>query len=246
MLQTSHHSRDPLVHQLLNRHCENKSDQSLKLGFNGSTFMIPPRSAFLISDISTFSFQLESTQFGLVVADPPWPNLSASRSNSYDTMDPYHLFKIPLQSHLAEGAVVVVWITHKPKYRAFVIEKLFSAWGLEFVAEWCWIKTTTKGEPMFDDSLKNRKSYELLLIGRRRYRDVQRQQEVVPIPKLKFFASVPSTNHSQKPFLDSLLAPYLPKDSAKLELFARIVRSDWVCWGNECLKFNEVCFLEER
>ncbi|KAJ3058293.1 Methyltransferase-like protein 4, partial [Rhizoclosmatium hyalinum] len=111
-------TRDPISKALFNGYCVNESMSTVKLPFNNSWFYVPPNSAFLISDISRFMFKSTNERFDLVIADPPWPNLSAARSNAYETMDPYALFKIPLQNHLSHDAVVGVWITHKAKYRA--------------------------------------------------------------------------------------------------------------------------------
>ncbi|KAI8608493.1 MT-A70-domain-containing protein [Chytriomyces sp. MP71] len=220
----------------------------------GST-VIPPLASFLISDIAQFSWPSKYSNYALVVADPPWPNLSASRANAYNTLDPYYLFSIDLKHHLVPGALVAVWVTHKLKYKQFVTDKLFPAWGVQFAAEWTWLKVTTHGDLMFDKKLANRRPYEILLIGRRAGHSDTSQ---LALPREMLFASVPSSHHSQKPFLDSLLEPYLPKPESpqpslpkhflisKLELFARMTRTGWHSWGNECLKFNHLSCLEER
>ncbi|KAJ3380921.1 Methyltransferase-like protein 4 [Entophlyctis sp. JEL0112] len=249
----SEHARSPKlvphdIAPLLNSLCENDTSQSLMLKValrqaKNFALYIPPKCAFVISDISRFP-DFRDRQFDFVLVDPPWPNLSAARAATYDLVDPYSLFKIPLKLSLAAGAVVCVWVTHKPKYRKFVVQKLFSAWGLECVSQWYWLKVTTSGAPIFDERLTNRKPYEILIVGRRVGNLTENASK--SIPNRKFFASVPSAAHSQKPFLDSLVQDYLPKDARKLELFARIVRPGWVCWGNECLKFNDEAFLEER
>lgn len=58
----------------------------------------------------------------LVLMDPPWPNKSTTheRSGEYTAIDIYDLFKIDLPSILlrSPSALVVVWVTNKPKVRA--------------------------------------------------------------------------------------------------------------------------------
>ncbi|KAJ3124610.1 Methyltransferase-like protein 4 [Physocladia obscura] len=258
---------------LINKLCANPTLDSLKLTleisrFKTSQVYIPPQCAFYISDIKQFPSSqyllsanlgmnaTEVTQkFSLIVADPPWPNLSVARSKSYKTMDPYTLFEIPVRDLLEEnGGIIAVWITHNPRYRKFVRDKLFPAWGVREVAEWCWIKITTQGDLVFQNNGigRPRRSYELLVVGQRGIQknfinvgvDFIKNRDIIPVQK--FFASVPSKMHSQKPFLDVLFQDIIPPDSFKLELFARIVRRGWTSWGNECLKFNEEIFLEDR
>ncbi|KAI8827845.1 MT-A70-domain-containing protein [Chytriomyces cf. hyalinus JEL632] len=243
-------SKLPADHPFCNEFCANPTASPLSIPIQLSRVYIPAHSSFLISDIREFRFESSQSRYKVVVVDPPWPNLSAARSSAYNTLDPYELFRIPLRDHLIPGAIVAVWVTHKEKYRTFVLEKLFSAWGVEFISEGRWMKVTTNGEPMFDAKLKNRKSYEVVLFGRRRFSD-ENLSEAAAFPEFLTFSSVPSSHHSQKPFLDTLLDPYLPSTEdgpqpMRLELFARMVRSGWHSWGNECLKFNDAAFLEER
>lgn len=66
-----------------------------------------------------------------------------------------------------DGGFVGIWITNKPKFRAYVLETLFPSWRVEPVGEWVWLKITTTGEPMFDLESSMRKPYEILLFGQR-------------------------------------------------------------------------------
>ncbi|ORZ15132.1 MT-A70-like protein, partial [Absidia repens] len=185
--------------------------------------------------------------YDLVVMDPPWPNKSVHRSSHYETQDIYDLYQIPLTSLVHKNSLVAVWITNKPKYRRFVMDKLFKSWHVDCVAEWTWLKVTNDGEPVFPLNSTHRKPYEQLIIGR--YNggsgggndnndSIQEESEVKPIPYQHSIVSVPSKRHSRKPPLQDLLQPYLPAKPRCLELFARCLTPGWSSWGNECLKFQ--------
>jgi MT-A70 len=114
-------------------------------------FLIPPNSEFIVSQFDSFKTYLKTLpKYDLIVADPPWPNKSVSRSGSYDEMDVYDLFHFELGKKLTNNGMVAMWVTNKEKYHTFITEKLFPAWGLQAVGEWVWIKVTTEGEVVFD------------------------------------------------------------------------------------------------
>ena len=137
-------------------------------------FIIPPRSGFLLapvqSSISIWSkYTISIGLFNFILLDPPWPNRSAERCKStYDTL-PNHkdLLLLPLESSLRENGVIGVWVTNKPKWRQFVLQRLFPKWGVEYAGEWIWLKVTKLGEPIFNLDSVMRKPYEILLFGRR-------------------------------------------------------------------------------
>lgn len=126
----------------------------------------------------TFPVLVKSTKLeplDLVLLDPPWPNKSASRSSSYETMDIYDLFEINLPSILAQTnsltpCLVAVWVTNRPKFRRFVTGRLFPDWHLDLAAEeWLWVKNTARPEggslaegglPVFDLDNTHRRAYE--------------------------------------------------------------------------------------
>ncbi|KAI8850591.1 MT-A70-domain-containing protein [Chytridium lagenaria] len=105
-------------------------------------------------------------KFDLVVMDPPWEILSASRSNAYDSLDAYELLKIPIQNVCHDHALVAEWVTKNLKYLRFVKEKLFPAWGLKPVGTWLWLKIRNDGSYSHKLFLLHRKPYEPLLLAR--------------------------------------------------------------------------------
>ncbi|BGP15037.1 hypothetical protein JCM10213_002818 [Rhodosporidiobolus nylandii] len=230
------------------------------------SLLLPPSSAFLLRDFSTWSApssdiaSLGRTVGGwdIVVIDPPWPNASASRSSSYDTFDAYDLWKLDLPALLGETpALVAVWLTNKVKFRRLVTEKLFPAWGVKNIVSWYWVKIASEtGEPVVPLDAKHRRCYEGLVIGY--YVPPAAKLDLPALPDGKVFLSTP-IGHSRKPVLLDLLRPYLPSPSNPpnvLELFARTAlssfpslasgegekreagRGTFLAVGNEAVKFN--------
>ena len=219
-------------------------------------FTVPPRSTLFLSD-STASDAFRTSfreltdeftlprHFDLVLLDPPWPNRSAKRKGAYEQVGgmPYlkkMLLNMDIDSYLEHGALVGVWITNKEALRAHVLGPggLFETWNVGLVEEWVWVKTTTKGEPMFDIDGSMRKPYEILLLGRAAPNSWTTMTHA-PNIKRRVIAAVPDI-HSRKPCLKGLLEPYLldPTDYSALEVFSRYLVSGWTSWGNEVLKYN--------
>ncbi|KAL7772275.1 hypothetical protein CFE70_002231 [Pyrenophora teres f. teres 0-1] len=219
-------------------------------------FTVPPRSTLFLSD-STASDAFRTSfreltdefilprHFDLVLLDPPWPNRSAKRKGAYEQVGgmPYLkklLLSMDIDSYLEHNALVGVWITNKEALRAHVLGPggLFEMWNVGLVEEWVWIKTTTKGEPMFDIDSAMRKPYEILLLGRAAPNSWTTMAHA-PNIKRRVIAAVPDI-HSRKPCLKTLLEPYLldPTDYSALEIFSRYLVSGWTSWGNEVLKYN--------
>jgi N6-adenosine-specific RNA methylase IME4 len=224
--------------------------------FDEYRFTIPPRSTFFLSD-STHSDAFRASfrevtdeytlprHFDLVLLDPPWPNRSAKRKGAYEQTGgmPYlkkMLLRMDLDSYLEHNALVGVWITNKEALREHVLGPggLFETWNVGLVEEWIWIKTTTKGEPVFDMDTLMRKPYEILLLGRAAPNSWTTMTHAATI-KRRVIAAVPDI-HSRKPCVKELLEPYMPDpvDYSALEVFSRYLVSGWTSWGNEVLKYN--------
>ncbi|KAK4706197.1 hypothetical protein P7C70_g29, partial [Phenoliferia sp. Uapishka_3] len=177
-----------------------------------ATLVLPPSSAFLLSDFSTWSApssSLASTGsenggWDLLLLDPPWPNASANRAAAYDTFDAYDLWKLDVKAILGDKrCLIAVWLTNKVKFRRLVSEKLFPAWGVkETSAEWYWIKVSAGkdgeggGEPMWKMDGVHRKCYEGLVLGY--YNPTG--DPLPPLPREKIFISTP-LGHSRKPVI---------------------------------------------
>ncbi|KAF2761777.1 MT-A70-domain-containing protein [Pseudovirgaria hyperparasitica] len=223
-------------------------------------FRIPPLSKLMLDDFNKPDSLRDSIrflgqqydlarQFELIIIDPPWPNRSAKRRQSY-SVEPSvkgvkrKLLSMDLDTIIAPEGIVAIWITNKAAVRHVVTGAggLFERLNLDFKEEWIWIKTTTTGEPVFDLNSVMKKPYEVLLIGQASPAPsspvpVQRGHEVTR----RVIAGVPDL-HSRKPCLKSIIEALLPpgksENYAALELFARHLVAGWWSFGNEVLKFN--------
>ncbi|CAM0138223.1 hypothetical protein VKS41_001464 [Umbelopsis sp. WA50703] len=205
-------------------------------------YLIPAGSTFLMGQLDDSMKTLTSHAeaqggYDFIVVDPPWPNKSAHRSSQYTTLDIYALFEIPLPKLMAAESIVAVWVTNRPKYKRFLIDKLFPAWDLELLGEWYWLKMTTAGDPVMPLNSTHRKPYELLLVAKRK------SESGSNVPEKQLFASLPSRSHSRKPPLNDLFAQYLPTNPRCLEMFARCLTASNTSWGNECLLFQHESYF---
>lgn len=158
----------------------------------------------------------------------------------------------------SKDCIVAIWVTNKPKFRTFILTKLFTSWGLECVAEWTWLKLTTQAEPIFPLDSMHKKPYEQLILARPK--DSKSQPSI--LPKQHTIMSIPSIRHSRKPPLEGnicglllclsncliadVLKPYLNSDPIQVELFARCLTPGWISWGNECLKFQHLNYFDKK
>ena len=103
---------------------------------------LPPNSSAIEGDItgSLDIFHTTAPKFDLIIMDPPWPNRSARRKQSYgisySTQDIRDLLSsIPIHDHLEKKGIVAVWVTNKPAFRDLLLEHggLFDEWGVEMV-----------------------------------------------------------------------------------------------------------------
>ncbi|BGP23851.1 lipoyl synthase [Rhodotorula toruloides] len=243
-------------------------DASGTLPTSNAIAVIPPSSGFLLSQLSTWPISAsciadlgrEKGGWDVLIVDPPWPNASATRSSSYDTFDPYDLWKLDLPAMLGDSPTLVLfWLTNRVKFRRLLKDKLFPAWRIQQPAEWYWIKIASEtGEPVWPLDANHRRCYEGLLLGY--YVPPGKKVDLPTLPHKKVFLSTP-IGHSRKPFILDLLGPYLltrDKPPNVLELFARMTlqgprsksanvgngeagerkRGVFLAVGNEAIKFN--------
>jgi N6-adenosine-specific RNA methylase IME4 len=219
-------------------------------------FKIPAHSTLFLSD-STHSDAFRASfrklteeytlprHFDLVLLDPPWPSGSAKRKGAYEQVGgmPYMmkmLSKMDIDNYVEHNAMVGIWITNKRSLRGHVLGPggLFEKWNVGLVEEWIWVKTTTRGDPMFSLDSISRKPYEVLLLGKAAP-NPWTAMAAAPEVKKRIIAAVPDV-HSRKPCLRELLEPYMPdrNDYSALEIFPRYLVAGWTSWGNEVIKFN--------
>ncbi|XP_016066979.1 PREDICTED: methyltransferase-like protein 4 [Miniopterus natalensis] len=235
---------------LFSRIVENNSRFTKMITLMGQKYLVPPKSSFLLSDISCIRPLLNCRKtYDVIVIDPPWQNKSVKRSNRYSYLSSLQIKQIPIPKLAAPNCLVITWVTNRQKHLRFVKEELYPSWSVEVVAEWHWLKITNSGEFVFPLDSPHKKPYEVLILGRVQDKTALPLRNMLPIPDHKLIVSVPCTLHSHKPPLAEVLKDYIKPDGECLELFARNLQPGWTSWGNEVLKFQHVDYflaLESR
>ncbi|TGO32361.1 hypothetical protein BHYA_0325g00090 [Botrytis hyacinthi] len=160
---------------------ENVSELSKCIEIDGAPGTMPPKSTILYGNISESDLSSNTEihqdfpKFQVIIADPPWPNRSALRKDSYATASGFggieSLLRFLPCHKIEQNGYVGIWVTNKPAFRSMLLDEggMFDHWGLEFVEEWIWLKVTSNGEPMCEISGTWRKPWEILLVGRKKY-----------------------------------------------------------------------------
>ncbi|OBS82410.1 hypothetical protein A6R68_23599, partial [Neotoma lepida] len=105
---------------------ENSSSFSKMITLMGQKYLLPPKSSFLLSDISCMQPLLNcSKTFDVIVIDPPWENKSVKRSNRYNWLSPQQIKQMPVPKLAAADCLVVTWVTNRQKHLCFVKEELY-------------------------------------------------------------------------------------------------------------------------
>ncbi|KAF7903167.1 uncharacterized protein EAF01_006216 [Botrytis porri] len=159
---------------------ENVSKLPKRVDIDGVSGTMPPKSTMIYGNIpeSNLSSNVEISEdlpkFHVIIADPPWPNRSALRKDSYATASRFGGIESLLRSlpchKIENNGYFGIWITNKPAFRSMLLDEggMFDHWGLELVEEWIWLKVTSSGEPMCEISGTWRKPWEILLVGRKK------------------------------------------------------------------------------
>ncbi|XP_053814900.1 N(6)-adenine-specific methyltransferase METTL4 isoform X3 [Vidua chalybeata] len=226
---------------------ENSSNCAKIIVLMGQKYLVPPKSSFLLSDISCLQPLLNyKKKYDVIVIDPPWENKSVKRSNRYSYLSSWQIKQIPVPALAAPNCLVVTWVTNRQKHLHFVKDELYPHWSVKTLAEWHWVKITTTGEFVLPLDSLHKKPYEVLILGRVQgdVKEALRKSEgVLPIPEHQLIVSIPCSLHSHKPPLAAVLAEFIKPDVECLELFARNLQPGWTSWGNEVLKFQHIDYF---
>ncbi|NXL65265.1 METL4 protein, partial [Chordeiles acutipennis] len=226
---------------------ENSSNYAKIVVLMGQKYLVPPKSSFLLSDVSCLQPLLNyKKKYDVIVIDPPWENKSVKRSNRYSYLSSWQIKQIPVPALAAPNCLVVTWVTNRQKHLRFVKDELYPHWSVKTLAEWHWVKITKAGEFVLPLDSLHKKPYEVLVLGRVQgdMKEVLRKSEdVLPVPEHKLIVSVPCSLHSHKPPLTAVLAEFIKSDVECLELFARNLQPGWTSWGNEVLKFQHIDYF---
>ncbi|KFP94304.1 Methyltransferase-like 4, partial [Haliaeetus albicilla] len=226
---------------------ENSSNSAKILVLMGQKYLVPPKSSFLLSDISCLQPLLSyKKKYDVIVIDPPWENKSVKRSNRYSHLCSWQIKQIPVPALAAPNCLVVTWVTNRQKHLRFVKDELYPYWSVKTLAEWHWVKITRAGEFVLPLDSLHKKPYEVLVLGRVQgdvKETLRKSEDVLPIPEHKLIVSIPCSLHSHKPPLTGVLADFIKPDVERLELFARNLQPGWTSWGNEVLKFQHIDYF---
>lgn len=252
--------------RLFGRLIANPADRERVADAGGHRVLLPPRSAFLMSDFKQLAPLLEHAAeggFHCIVLDPPWESKSVWRGAQYATLPSRNLLALPLQQLMSPtGCLVCLWVTNRERHRRFIDAELLPAWGLRQVGAWHWLKVADDGRPVSPLDVAHRRPYESLLLccpaalpmplaapaggcppGAEPPAAQTGGQAVAPpagfrLPPVQLVLAAVPAQHSRKPHLGPLLAPHLPPQPRCLEMFARELAAGWTSWGNEVLHFQ--------
>ncbi|XP_064006421.1 N(6)-adenine-specific methyltransferase METTL4 isoform X2 [Pogoniulus pusillus] len=226
---------------------ENASSSAKIVVVMGQQYLVPPRSSFLLSDVSCLQPLLScKKKFDVIVLDPPWENKSLKRSKRYSTLAPWQIQQLPVPALAAPSCLVLTWVTNRQRHLRFVRDQLYPHWALQPLAEWHWVKITRAGEFVLPLDSPHKKPYEVLVLGRAPgdAREAFRApQAEAAVPEQKLIVSVPCRLHSHKPPLAGVLAEFVKPEVQCLEMFARSLQPGWTSWGNEVLKFQHMDYF---
>ncbi|XP_051909655.1 N(6)-adenine-specific methyltransferase METTL4 isoform X2 [Hippocampus zosterae] len=235
---------------LFSRVTENPAEHAIVTMLMGEEYVIPPCTAFLLSDFSRMEPLLQyGHKFDVIVVDPPWENKSVKRSRRYTCLPSSQLKRLPIPRLASPDSLVVTWVTNRPSHLRFVRHELYPHWGVEPVAQWLWVKVTADGEFVFPLDSPHKKPYEVLILGRYRGHSLISPSErcagagTPTVQDQRLIVSIPSALHSHKPSLAEVLKPYMKVDGKCLELFARSLQAGWTSWGNEVLRFQHSSYF---
>jgi len=167
------------------------------------------------------------SQFGTILADPPWPqSLAGKRTRTkggfaaalpYPTMSIDEISNMSVANLARDDCHCWLWTTNALLEAGFhVLHK----WGFKYLAPIHWIKPSGAGNYVIHRT-------QTLLLGYR---------EKCIFSKKRYFPNVIVTGnpvrHSQKPNAFYALIEEVSHEP-RLELFARHSRLGWTTWGNE-------------
>ncbi|XP_019728285.1 methyltransferase-like protein 4 isoform X3 [Hippocampus comes] len=204
---------------LFSRVTENPAEHAAVTMLMGEDYVIPPRTAFLLSDFSRMEPLLRyGHKFDVIVVDPPWENKSVKRSQRYTCLPSSQLKRLDIPRLASPDSLVVTWVT-------------------------------ADGEFVFPLDSPHKKPYEVLILGRYRGHSRLSPSErcagagTPTVQDQRLIVSIPSALHSHKPSLAEVLKPYMKVGGECLELFARSLQAGWTSWGNEVLRFQHSSYF---
>ena len=172
--------------------------------------------------------------YDLILADPPWKQskggAKAVRKNSSGkpldyptaTLEEITEHLIAATSHASENSVLFLWTIDKYLFEA---QHIAESLGYKLHARMVWNKVT--GIPA---AFTVRYGHEYLLYM---YKGKLPPIAIAERGKIHTVFVEKARRHSQKPDVSYEIMERLYPNASKLELYARLERNGWDCWGNE-------------
>lgn len=175
----------------------------------------------------------------VLVADPPWsfsdklPGPSRGAEKNYDVLSQKDIEDFPLP-RMGDKAVLFLWRVSSQVEEAYAVVR---AWGFVPKTELVWVKKTKNGKRHMGMGRIIRAEHETCIIATRGGlitpfdRGVRSTFET---EEGDVFEG-PVRRHSQKPeeFFQLVERLYPARDGRHVQLFARVPRPGWECYGNE-------------
>lgn len=167
-----------------------------------------------------------STEFGVLVADPPWqfgdtlPDGRGAEDN-YKTLSLSELVKFPLPT-MAADSTLFLWRVASMQHEALYV---LNAWGFVLKTEIVWLKRTKYGKRWFGMGRTVRAEHETCLIA-------TRGRPITLDKSIRSTFEAKAGRHSEKPEEFFTIVERL-RQGPYCELFARRVRQGWTCLGDE-------------
>jgi N6-adenosine-specific RNA methylase IME4 len=166
-------------------------------------------------------------KYQVIYADPPWSyknkktggSMGSGALQKYNTMELSDICDLPIKSISDKNCCLFLWATTPLLPEAFEVMDL---WGFKYKTAIYWRKIMSLGMGFWF-----RGQVEVCLFG------IRGKIPAFHCQKPNFIQSK-VRKHSQKPdeLLD-LINPHIQNLNPKIELFARIKRDGWDCWGDE-------------
>lgn len=175
---------------------------------------------------TTVKPKLPKGKFSVVYADCPWKYGSSGLDDSYghaerhyDSMTVTELCELPVSEHVADNAVLFLWVTSPLLSECWPVIK---AWGFEYKASFIWDKEAH----MYGHY--NSVRHELLLVCTRGSCLPEVSTLTPSVQRIKR-----SRKHSEKPERFRQIIETLYPSGKKLELFGRKQVKGWTVFGDQ-------------
>jgi N6-adenosine-specific RNA methylase IME4 len=166
---------------------------------------------------------LPEGKWPVLYADPPWTDEFGQSSRvtelHYPLMETRDIMALDVEKLAADDAVLFLWALPHMNQQGLDVMK---AWGFQYRTQIVWSKN------QMGLGQWARQEHEILMIGRRGAFPAPRPED-----RVGSVIEAPIEEHSRKPAIFAELIQRWYPDLLRIELFARVARSDWHRWGAE-------------